>query len=306
MSDIKENTRMKMTLTQLFETIAADRVVVARAYEIDKNDPKEFLYQAQIAARRAGLEVITVRVTGSTDQPTFPVSANDRTVMLLQVLGRATSEMAATIDKLIVEVHDDDRRPKIVLLDDFYTLTDSAIERLTTFEITTDTPTSTYGDDRRTIAAPIIDAAGVPWQTVTPVIDSRCVSESREPGKYANWSKSNDSTVKGVVKGRVESPYSDEDAFLIDGTATEAHILSVTYENGDSFGTESGQISVIHVFGNMERAEAAKAVYETTPVGKWFEFEDDFGRVVRMGDPADGGSVCAIRERVDISTYPIA
>lgn len=168
------------------------------------------------------------------------------------------------------------------------------------------TPDSDYTDEDRTIVAPGDRSGAVPSsQLVTPITQSMCTDDFREKGgRYTKWSQAHDSSIVNVMRGR--DPSGDEDSFLIEGDATEAHVLSVTFESGDSFGGSKGQIGVIHVFGNMARAEAAKAIYEASKEQSNFMFEDDFGRSVRMSDPAGCGEVYVIRESVDITSYPLA
>jgi len=173
-------------------------------------------------------------------------------------------------------------------------------------DLVSNTPNSDHTDEDRMIVAPSDRSGPIPSsQLVTPITKSMCTRDFREKGgRYTEWSQAHESSIADVVRGR--DPSGNEDSFLIEGDATQAHVLSVTFTSGDSFGGSSGQIGVIHVFGSMARAEAAKAIYEASKEQSNIMFEDDFGRSVRMSDPAGSGEVYVIRESVDITSYPLA
>lgn len=139
---------------------------------------------------------------------------------------------------------------------------------------------------------------------VIPSVDRMIVSSRWPQEEYGSWSEEMSCSVIGVRHDE-HGEGGIEDAYLIADGSTEAHVLAVTYADGDSFGSATGKLAIIHVFGDRQRAEAALAGYEASPTGESFTFEDDFGRSISMSDPAGCDSVFSSRSDVSITTLPI-
>lgn len=104
---------------------------------------------------------------------------------------------------------------------------------------------------------------------------------SRQPDReFGSWSRDWECSLSSVTRTDRDSS-GDEEAFLI-GPGSTAHVLIVRYDDGDSYGSETGLIDVVHAFSDPVAAEAAKTLYEANRKFESIVFEDDFGRRITM------------------------
>lgn len=123
---------------------------------------------------------------------------------------------------------------------------------------------------------------GVPEgaQRVVVEFNRELVSSKHSGREYGSWSRKWECSLSSVTRTDRDAS-GDDDAFLI-GPGSMAHVLIVRYDDGDSYGSETGLIDVIHAFSDLRAAEAAKTLYEANKEFEGIVFEDDFGRCITM------------------------
>lgn len=108
---------------------------------------------------------------------------------------------------------------------------------------------------------------------------SRELASSRHSEReFGPWSRNWDCSLS-TVRRTDDSPTEDGEAFLI-GPGTTAHVLVIRYDDGDSYGSETGLIDVVHAFSDLGKAEAAKNLCEANTKFESIVFEDDFERSI--------------------------
>lgn len=135
-------------------------------------------------------------------------------------------------------------------------------------------------------------------QRVVVVFDRSLEHESRSGKEYGSWSERWSCSIT-AVKATDEEPDHEDDVFLI-GPGDTAYVIAVKCSQGDSYGTADGKLECVHAFADKQAAQAAHDIYAASEQGRSFTFKDDFGREIRMGDPAVSSTIFDTREEVEI------
>jgi hypothetical protein len=132
----------------------------------------------------------------------------------------------------------------------------------------------------------------------------RSLVESHEAEReHTSWSRTWECSVT-AVRLTDDEPSEGDDAFLI-GPGDVAHVLVVGYDDGDSYGSETGLLDVVHAFSDLGAAQAAKALYEACTGFEAISFKDDFGREVTMPLSASHNGHFEFRTSIEILSMEI-
>jgi hypothetical protein len=123
--------------------------------------------------------------------------------------------------------------------------------------------------------------------------NERCIDSKRSPEQFGDWYEELDFSVTGVCLSRpdreeyfhkvdeIEVPF---DAKVGDRIT----VLYIVYRTGDSFGYSVGNGEVIWAFHDGSAAVQALRAFEKQEHEYSVEFDDGFGNVVKMSNPAAG------------------
>ena len=134
----------------------------------------------------------------------------------------------------------------------------------------------------------------------------QCTHSYHSGEQYGDWSESYSSSVESVrIADKDDDCGYNEDGYLIADGSTDAHVISVTYSSGDSFGSSSGNIDVLAVFGNRAKAEACLQILKEKIKDDYsIPVTDDFDREIKVYNPAAGYFESV--ESLDLETFNLA
>lgn len=118
-----------------------------------------------------------------------------------------------------------------------------------------------------------------------------CTYSESGSGRWDDWSEEYDSGIESVTFDDGESSY-NSDVFLLPEGSTEAHVVYIIYNTGDSFGHANGKIDVIHCCASREDAEKLGEMISDNQDQYTFKFKDDFGRDISLDNAGAGYFEC--------------
>ena len=119
--------------------------------------------------------------------------------------------------------------------------------------------------------------------------DEYCTHSHREDRDYGEWSETYSFTVDGVYLNKTPGERYDMVEVAFDAKVGDtAAVLYMTYSTGDSFGSSTGNGEVIWVFPDGDTAVRAMRKYQANMEKFSVEFDDGFGNLIKMHNPAAG------------------
>ena len=133
--------------------------------------------------------------------------------------------------------------------------------------------------------------AGPPENSVRVVVHASetCTDSERSGDRYGSWSESYDFDIRAVyaVGPNYTTSYGEE-VFLVPQGTKLVHVLTMTYDDGDSFGNATGKGVVLGAFADARRAVAAEQALKKNPKSHTITVLDDFGRSISISNPGAG------------------
>jgi hypothetical protein len=130
-----------------------------------------------------------------------------------------------------------------------------------------------------------------------------CTNSEESEEEYGSWSKEHDFTVNSV---HINNPKFSEEYnydFNVENIAVPVevksgdvvYVLSITYSDGDSFGSSSGEGEILYVFKDKVIGEAAEKIWGKD-IDHSVNFQIDDGSYLTMSNPSYGyfSNVCSI------------
>lgn len=113
-----------------------------------------------------------------------------------------------------------------------------------------------------------------------------CEHSEHSDEMYGDWYESRSFSVTGVSSFK---PLREHERFGIEmDSGSTAHVVTMHYSTGDSFGRSDGRGEVLWVFDNIDDAVAARKALEEQREKFSVEFKDGSGKVIKMSNPGAG------------------
>lgn len=112
---------------------------------------------------------------------------------------------------------------------------------------------------------------------------SDCYDNYHDGKQYGDWHTYSNASIESVTidTENGEREYDSEYFKVIDG-ATTVWVLWMSYSSGDSFGNSTGNLDILHAFGDKAVAEKAFETFKANSKEYSIKIKDDFGTEVSL------------------------
>jgi hypothetical protein len=116
-----------------------------------------------------------------------------------------------------------------------------------------------------------------------------CDYHHRGEGQFADWEERYSFSVIGArLADEDERTGSSSEGYKLPEGSSQAHVIWMSYDTGDSFGRAHGHGCILAVFADRKLAEKTLAEIEERCDDYSIEYTDDFGRRIKLHNPGAG------------------